>query len=121
MGITKLVLALGHSMMLKRMILIYTTRPFRVVLTARLRTTARTQTLRSEPRPSKMQDLQDREGRPSTRHFHDGHPVLPGFVLSDKPVAEDTWFVPLCQQRLTRLNVSSCQGSKFPIFLRLEA
>ena len=23
--------------------------------------------------------------------FHDGRPVLAGFVLSDKPVAEDTW------------------------------
>ena len=55
----------------------------------------RTQTLRSEPRPSKMQDFQDRERRPSIHNFHDGHPVLPGFVLSDKPVAEDTWFVPL--------------------------
>ena len=62
-----------------------------------------------------MQDFLDRERRPSTRRFHDGHPVLPGFILSDKPVAEGTWFVLLCQQRLTRLNVSSCPGSKFLI------
>ncbi|KAF7371047.1 G-patch domain [Mycena sanguinolenta] len=28
----------------------------------------------------------------STQTFHDGKPVLAGFVLSDKPVAEDRWF-----------------------------
>ncbi|KAK7031616.1 hypothetical protein R3P38DRAFT_821959 [Favolaschia claudopus] len=28
----------------------------------------------------------------STQIFHDGKPVLAGFVLSDKPVAEDRWF-----------------------------
>ncbi|KAJ6485636.1 hypothetical protein C8R45DRAFT_1062616 [Mycena sanguinolenta] len=28
----------------------------------------------------------------STQTFHDGKPVLVGFVLSDKPVAEDRWF-----------------------------
>lgn len=43
----------------------------------------------------------DRENRPpkrttpssrvSSSSFHDGRPVLPGFILSDKPVAEDTW------------------------------
>ncbi|KAJ7881164.1 hypothetical protein B0H13DRAFT_2049820 [Mycena leptocephala] len=28
----------------------------------------------------------------STQMFHDGKPVLAGFLLSDKPVAEDRWF-----------------------------
>ncbi|KAJ7663790.1 hypothetical protein DFH06DRAFT_1295824 [Mycena polygramma] len=40
----------------------------------------------------------DSRNRPSTmpasssHTFHDGKPVLAGFVLSDKPVAEDRWF-----------------------------
>jgi G patch domain-containing protein 1 len=57
-----------------------------------------------EPRYSKMPHSQDRVTRPlSTDSFHDGRPVLPGFVLSNTPVAEDAWSVSLCQWSHVRL------------------
>ncbi|KAJ7105123.1 hypothetical protein C8R43DRAFT_1092179 [Mycena crocata] len=41
---------------------------------------------RSKPEPVKQKSVS------ATGTFHDGKPVLAGFVLSSKPVAEDRWF-----------------------------
>ena len=41
----------------------------------------------------KRRPLGERNQAGATYTFHDGRPVLQGFMLSDKPVAEDTWFV----------------------------
>ncbi|KAJ8514295.1 hypothetical protein ONZ45_g8158 [Pleurotus djamor] len=44
----------------------------------------------NDDRPSKAQNSSRMTA--SYQFFQDGKPVLPGFVLSDKPVAEDRWF-----------------------------
>lgn len=40
-----------------------------------------------------QQPLGERRQIDKSYTFHDGRPVLSGFMLSDQPVAEDTWFV----------------------------
>lgn len=78
---------------------------------------AQRQTLRSGPHSLETHDYRDKARRPlSTHNFHDGRPVLPGFVLSDKPVAEDTWFVSLHRCRVNGLSVFFHLGSRSPMF-----
>ncbi|KZT43136.1 hypothetical protein SISSUDRAFT_1112218 [Sistotremastrum suecicum HHB10207 ss-3] len=44
-------------------------------------------------RPGQASQQETLNRRPaSSSTFSDGRPLLPGFVLSDKPVSEDTWF-----------------------------
>lgn len=45
-------------------------------------------------RPGQASQQETLNRRPaSSSTFSDGRPLLPGFVLSDKPVSEDTWWV----------------------------
>jgi hypothetical protein len=48
----------------------------------------------------------------SVERFRDGQPVLAGFVLSDKPVAEDRWLVFLMICGITEFTLPS---SRFPL------
>jgi hypothetical protein len=43
--------------------------------------------------------------------FHDGKPVLAGFLLSDKPVAEDRWFV---VQLASQVFIHTMVGFRYP-------
>ncbi|KAF8316649.1 hypothetical protein DL93DRAFT_2056211 [Clavulina sp. PMI_390] len=49
-------------------------------------------TLGSQQASQNRRPLQERQPSVPTGIFNDGRPVLTGFALSDKPVAEDTWF-----------------------------